>query len=405
MKILLVNKFHWNKGGSETYYFELGKMLEKYGHEVAYFSMENEKNIKTVNKEYFVSEFDGNGKNIFKAFGTIYSNKNKKIMQKVLREFKPDIVHVNLFQRHLTYSIIDAVKEAHIPIVYTAHDLQAVCPASAMLCHGEICEKCLNKSKYNCLKNNCVKGSKLKSLLSSIEGTHYKSKRVYDKFDMIISPSNFVGNKIREDGIKTEIRTIYNFVDTEKFKPKINNDEKYTLFFGRLSIEKGIINLVKGFSMQSEGMLYIAGDGPEKDNILNYIKNHNLEDRVKLLGFLKQEKVKEYIEGAAFIVVPSIWYENCPYSILEALAMGKPVIGSRIGGIPELIKDDKNGFLYEFEDIERLSMLIYRLFVDKELRAELGENARKIAVEKYSIDTYYKELIKIYDGLVGEGKC
>lgn len=405
MKILLVNKFHWPKGGSETYYFELGKMLKKHGHEVAYFSMKNDKNIKTGDKEYFVDEFDGNSKNVFKAFDIIYSKKNKRIMEKALEDFKPDIVHVNLFQRHLTYSIIEAVKEKNIPIVYTAHDLQAVCPASAMLCHGDICEKCLKKSKYNCLKYNCVKDSKLKSLLSSIEATHYKNKEVYNMFDLIMPPSNFVGNKIKEDGIKSNIKTLYNFVDINNFNSKENGDDNYAFFFGRLSIEKGIINLLKAFSMQNEGKLYIAGDGPERENIIQFINDNNLNDRVKMLGFLTQKEVKEYIANSSFVVVPSIWYENCPYSILETLATGKPVIGSMIGGIPELIEDGINGYLYEYNDVNKLSELINNMFINKDLREKMGKNARKIAVEKYSLDAYYESLMKIYEKLVGDNKC
>ena len=195
MKILLVNKFHWPKGGSETYYFELGKLLKEHGHEVGYFSMYDEKNIKTGDKEYFVKPFDGNSKNVFKAFDAIYSKENKRVMEKALDDFEPDIVHINLFQRHLTYSIIEAIKERNIPIVFTAHDLQAVCPASAMLCKGSICSKCLKHSKFNCFKNKCVKGSALKSMLSSIEGTNYKLKKVYDMIDVIVSPSDFVQEK------------------------------------------------------------------------------------------------------------------------------------------------------------------------------------------------------------------
>lgn len=405
MKILLVNKFHWPKGGSETYYFELGKLLETHGHEVAYFSMENKNNIKTNNKEYFVKQFDGNSKNIFKAFSTIYSKENKKVMTKALEDFQPDIVHINLFQRHLTYSIIKAIKEKNIPIVFTAHDLQAVCPASAMLCNGQICSKCLNDNKFQCYKNKCVKKSTLKSLLSSIEATEYKKKKIYDKIDVIISPSDFVGNMIKKDGIKSKIITLHNFVDIDNFNNQNNKDENYVFYLGRLSIEKGIINLLQAFSKQDKGSLYIAGDGPEKENIIKYIKDNNLEKRVKLLGFLNQSQVKEYISKSSFVVVPSVWYENCPYSILETLSMGKPIIGSNIGGIPELIENNKNGFLYKYNDINALSKIINKLFSDKKLRNKLGKQAREIAEEKYNIENYYKKLENIYKELIGDDKC
>ena len=133
MKILLVNKFHWLKGGSEKYYFELGQLLKGHGHEVAYFSMENEKNIHTGDKEYFVKASDMNSKNITKAFSVIYSKENKKKMEEALDDFKPDIVHLNNFQRQLSASIIDPCIKRDIPIVFTAHDVQAICPAITMM--------------------------------------------------------------------------------------------------------------------------------------------------------------------------------------------------------------------------------------------------------------------------------
>ena len=145
MKILLVNKFHYLKGGSEKYYFELAELLRENGHEVAFFSMEDEKNIKTGCKEYFVKPIDLNSGSKLKALDVIYSKENKKKMQEALEDFKPDIVHLNNFQRQLSASIIDAVKEKNIPIVFTAHDMNAICPASAMLYNGKICEDCIEK--------------------------------------------------------------------------------------------------------------------------------------------------------------------------------------------------------------------------------------------------------------------
>lgn len=397
MRILLVNKFHWLKGGSETFYFELGKMLKANGHEVAYFSMANENNVKTGDKEYFVEEIDLNNGSKLKALDVIYSKNNYKKMTEAIDDFEPDIIHVNNFQRQLSASIIKAAKDKKIPIVFTAHDLNAVCPASAMLNKGQICEKCLHGSKYNCFKNKCLKDSNLKSLLGSLEGIYYKNKRIHDQFDMILPPSNFVGNKLREGGIKTEIRTLYNFIDIEKFQDYEIKDENYAFYFGRLSVEKGINNLIEAFSRQEKGNLYIAGGGPEKENIIKYIKEKNLETRVKLVGFLSQDEVKEYVSKCSFVVVPSIWYENCPFSVLETLALGKPVIGARIGGIPELIEDGKNGFLYQYDNIEELKDKIKILFQDEELRKKMGKVSLKLAKEKYDIKQFYKKIMNIYE--------
>ena len=158
MKVLLVNKFHYLKGGSEKYYFELGELLKSHGHEVAYFSMEDEKNISTGDKEYFVEKLDLNTGSKLKAFDVIYSKKNKKKMEEALDDFKPDIVHLNNFQRQLSASIISPIKKRNIPIIYTAHDVQAICPAIIMLDNNqEICEKCMGGKYSNCFKNKCNK--------------------------------------------------------------------------------------------------------------------------------------------------------------------------------------------------------------------------------------------------------
>lgn len=399
MKVLLVNKFHWLKGGSETYYFELGKLLEEHGHEVAYFSMENEKNIKTNNKEYFVKATDMNSKDVTKALKVIYSNENKKIMEKALDEFKPDLVHVNNFQRQLTASVIDAAKKRNIPVVFTAHDVQAICPAILMMDpQRNICEACMGGKYTNCIKKKCIKNSMLKSILGAVEGSFYRNTKVYTKkIDYVLPPSEFYMKKLIKDGIpKDKISYLHNFIDVDAFDVK-TEDKGYALYFGRLSREKGIINLINAFAKLDKGTLYIAGDGPEKEEVEQVIKENKLEKRVKLLGFLNKDEMKETIRKAKFVVVPSIWYENCPYSVIETLCTGKPVIGADIGGIPELVKDNKNGFIYKYDDIDELASKMKKLFEDDKLVKKFSEQAKKIAKEQYSKENYYKQIMKIYN--------
>ena len=389
MKVLLVNKFHWMKGGSETYYFELGKLLEEHGHEVAYFSMENEKNIKTGNKEYFVKASDMNSKDVTKALSVIYSKENKKIMEEALDEFKPDIVHINNFQRQLTASVIDAAKERNIPVVFTAHDVQA---------QRNICEDCMGGKYINCIKKKCIKNSMLKSVLGAIEGSYYRNTKVYtNKIDFVLPPSEFYMNKLIKDGIsKDKITYIHNFIDVDAFDVK-TEDKGYALYFGRLSREKGIINLINAFAKLNKGTLYIAGDGPEKAEVEEVIKENKLEKRVKLLGFLNKDEMKETVRKCKFVVVPSIWYENCPYSVIETLCTGKPVIGANIGGIPELVKDNENGFIYKYDDVNELSEKMKILFEDDKLVKKFSKQAKEIAKEQYSKENYYKKIMNIYD--------
>ncbi len=331
MRILLVNKFHYLKGGSEKYYFELGNLLKENGHEVAFFSMEDKKNLKTGCKEYFVQPIDLNNGNILKAFDVIYSKKNKEEMEKALEDFKPDIVHLNNFQRQLSASIIEPIKKRNIPIVFTAHDVQAICPAILMLdSKKDICEDCIKGKYVNCIKKKCIKNSNLKSLLGAIEGKYYRNKKIYTKqIDKIITPSEFYKAKLVEDGInERKIEAIHNFIDIKEYDLK-KEDEGYALYIGRLSKEKGIKNLIKAISLIEQKELRIAGTGPEEEKIKEFIKENKLENRVKVLGFLNKKEVKEQIQKSRFVVVPSIWYENCPYSVMETLAIGKPVVRCR----------------------------------------------------------------------------
>lgn len=399
MKILLVNKFHWLKGGSETYYFGLGKILKEYGHEVAYFSMKNENNIITGDKEYFVEASDMNSKNITKAFDVIYNKKNKKKMEEALDDFKPDIVHLNNFQRQLSASIIDPCVERSIPIVFTAHDVQAICPAILMMdSNKNICEDCMNHKYSNCIKKKCIKNSTLKSILGAYENRYYFKKKIYtDKINYIITPSNFYKCKFLEDGIsKDKIDYIHNFIDMNEYDIK-TEDEGYALYFGRLSREKGILNLLNAFAKTSKGKLYIAGTGPEQEEIARIIKDNKLEDRVKLLGFLNKEEMREVTRKARFIVIPSIWYENCPYSAIETQAIGKPIIGANIGGIPELVKDNENGLIYKYDDVNELAEKLKQLFEDDRLVEEFSKNAKEYAKKEYSTESYYNKLTTIYN--------
>lgn len=403
MRILLVNKFHWNKGGSEKYYFELGKLLKEHCHEVAYFSMKNDKNVTTGDKEYFVDEIDLNTGSKLKAVNVIFSFANYKKMIYAIDDFKPDLIHVNNFQRQLSSSIIKAANDRNIPVVFTAHDVQAICPAITMIDNDKnVCELCMNGKYFNCVKKSCNKVSKAKSLIGALEGYYYRNKKVYSKgIDYIITPSEFYRTKFIEDGINpNHIEAIHNFIIASDYNVETEIGD-YALYFGRLSKEKGINNLIKAFAKCKNGSLYIAGEGPEKDNIERFIKDNKLSKRVKLLGFLNKEQMTDTIRKARFIVVPSIWYENCPYSVMETLAIGKPVIGANIAGIPELVINNKNGYTYKYDDINELSEKMNILFEDEKLISKFSRKAKEMS-KKYDKEKYYERIIKIYKKVVCE---
>lgn len=403
MRILLVNKFHYLRGGSEKYYFELAKLLKSHGHTVAFFSMKNENNIKTGDREYFVDEIDMNTGSKFEALNVIYSKKNKVLMEKALEEFKPDIVHINNFQRQLSASIIDAVKEKNIPLIMTAHDLNSICPASIMLYNGEVCEDCITKGYTSCIEKKCIKNSMLKSVLGYIEKKYYDLHKMFCKVDCIISPSEFNKNQLLKGKLKcNDITVIHNFVnETEKTDYTLGD---CAFYFGRLSREKGILNLVEAINNIPGARLIIAGDGPEKENIQAYIKEHKLENRITLLGYLNQNDIRENIRKCRFVTVPSICFENCPYSILETMEIGKPIIGSKIGGIPELVKDDVNGYTYAYDSVDDLTDKLKILFENNEKVNEFSNNSKRLYKENYSAEAYYNKLMTVYNKYINTDK-
>lgn len=396
MRILLVNKFHYLRGGSEKYYFELAQLLKSKGHTVGFFSMKHEENITTGDAEYFVEEIDLNTGSKLKALDVIYSQENKRLMAKALEEFKPDIVHINNFQRQLSASIIDAIKEKNIPIVMTAHDLNPICPASIMLYNGEVCDDCITKGYAQCIKKKCVKGSTLKSTLGVMEKKYYDIHKVFRKIDCIISPSEFNKNQLVSGKLKyNEIVALHNFVNESERNDYVLGD--YAFYLGRLSKEKGILNLIEAIGDIPNAKLLIAGDGPERERIEAYISEHKLDGRITLLGYQNQDSIHKYITNSRFVVIPSICNENCPYSVLEAMEIGKPIVASRIGGIPELIADGENGYLYKADDINELKEKLTLLLDDDEKVNSFAQKSRELYESYYSPDSYYNELIKIYN--------
>ncbi len=243
--------------------------------------------------------------------------------------------------------------------MYTAHDLKMLCLNYKMMHHGKVCEECKGQKYYRCAVNKCVKESFAKSCINVAEGYVHKWFHSYDTIDKIITPSAFYKNKFEEFGISNErVIHIPNFLDTEKMKVNRRDDcEKYYLYFGRLSEEKGVPTLLKAFQ-EINAKLYIVGTGPIKNNIEEYISENNINN-VEVLGFMSGQSLKDIVGNAKAVILPSEWYENGPYSAIEALQMGRPIIGANIGGIPELI--DGNGYLFKSGDSEELKKQIKKL--------------------------------------------
>lgn len=369
MKILLVNKFLYPKGGAETYVFKLGETLQKMDHEVEYFGMYHKDNIVENSSGQYTSNMDFHGDSFIKMISDsvkiIYSLEARKKIRKVLDDFEPDVCHLNNFNYQLTPSIIlEIVKwrkenKRKCKIVYTAHDLQLVCPNHLMMhpATGEICEKCLEGKFYNCVTEKCVHGSWAKSVFGAIEAYYWNAKKVYGYLDAVISPSKFLAEKLklcRE--LNNKIIVIQNFISISKVKTVTKSD--YVLYFGRYSKEKGVENLLEAIDMMPEVKFVFAGSGPLETEIE---RRKNVVNR----GFLKGASLAKLVSEAEFSVVPSVCYENCPFSVIESCAYGTPVLGADIGGIPELIDNGKTGELFESGNVSILTKKLKKCIIIK----------------------------------------
>lgn len=403
MKILMVNKFFYIKGGSETYYFSLKELLEKNGHTVIDFSMKDEKNFESKYSKFFVNNVDYNKRQSFiskvkEAVKIIYSFEAKRKLEKLIKETKPDIAHLHIFQHQLSVSILDVLKKYNIPIVYTAHDLKMICPNYKMMTHGKICEKCKSGKYSNCLKNKCVKDSTIKSAVAMSEAYINKYRNAYEKIDYIITPSKFYKDKFIEFGVnKNKIEHIPNFLNTKEIEYDVLPKQDYFLYFGRLSEEKGIMTLIKAME-KTEAILKIVGTGPLKEKIEIFIKENNYKN-IELLGFKSGKELNTIVANAAAVILPSEWYENGPYSAIESLKLGKILIGSNLGGIPELI--DGNGYVFKNGDSKDLYEKIEGIIkLDKVSKEQMKDKSLEIFEKEYVSKIHYNKLIKIYRKLV-----
>lgn len=351
MKVLLVNKFHYRKGGSETYYFTLAEALEARGHEVIFFAMRDEENnLPCEQEEYFVSNASVNGgirSKLNMILHLTYSKEAYSKMKKLLQAEQPDLVILNLVHKQITLSIIDAIKEydPKLPIFWTMHDLIAVCPSYSMRDgSGKTCEKCLGGDFSHCVKNKCIKGSTLMSMLSKYEAEYIRRRRWYDQVDLFICPSEFYRNKLTEGNFtKSPIVTLRNPLPMDTVFELSEENEGYILYFGRLSPEKGVRTLIEA-AKKCGCRLVILGTGPQEEELKACAAGY---PNIEFKGFQTGEALRNYVKNSRCVVLPSEWYENGPYSAMEAMALGKPLIVSNNGGLPELVEDGVNGYIYE----------------------------------------------------------
>ena len=383
MKILLANKFYYRRGGDCIYMLNLEQMLKEHGHEVSVFSMQYPENEPSEWSRYWPK----NMRNIDALVRPFGSMQVRKGFARMIDDFKPDVVHLNNIHTHLSPVIAQIAHKRGVKVVWTLHDYKLLCPRYDCLRNGkQICEECFS-DKCKVLKHACMKDSKVASVIAYYEAKIWNKKRLESATDAFICPSKFMADKMEAGGFdRKKIKSLCNFVDTEKCKKDDYNKEDYYCFIGRLSHEKGVRTLIEAAN-QLPMKLVVIGGGLIVDELKAMARPH-----MEFVGVKQWNEIKELVGKAKFSVIPSEWYENNPLSVIEAQCLGTPVLGARIGGIPELIEEGVSGMTFESGNVEDLKNKIQMMW-------DTTFDHQTIALqsqEKYDSERYYNELIDIY---------
>lgn len=408
MRILLVNTRHYFGGGDSTYTFNLAQLLTSRGHKTAFFAMQSDENLPDPNADLFVSFIDfselNRNKNLITGmkviWRSIYSVEAKNKFKKLVHRFKPDIIHLQSIHGHITPSIIFEAKKVHIPIVWTLHDYRLLCPNQNMIIdrNNKICKACLERSFYCAVLKRCKKDSLLASIAASLEGYGHRFLRVRELVDFFLSPSRFLKQLLIKQGFRAQkIKHIPNMLFNSNLKRK-NVNKRFILYIGMLRSIKGIYQLIKACIMKPHIKVVLAGraENSIKSELLPF-----LPENVSYVGMKRGQEFQTLMQNASAIVLPSLCYENQPFSILEAFIHAKPVITSNIGGMAELVTHQERGLLVDPGDVLALASAMEWIEQNPKKAESLGQNALEYVLREHTAEVHYARLMSIYENCLG----
>jgi glycosyltransferase involved in cell wall biosynthesis len=407
MKILIINSRFFLSAGPEKYMFGLIEILEKHGHEVIVFSTKNSKNQNSKYEKYFVDPIGGKDKVFYseykKDIKTIYqiterqyySFHVKKKLKKLIKDTKPDLAYVLHHVNKLSPSVINACKELNLPVVMRLSDFSLVCPEGHLYQNNKICEKCIENSLFEAVRNKCVKNSLVGSIMKASALYLQRLLKIYKKVDYVVIQSKFTMNKVKHifNGIK--LAHILTFIKNEEvYNKKLG---KYLLIVGRVEEHKGIIDAIKALK-DSKYILKIVGRSSTSYDLTlkNFVKTNNIKN-VEFLGAKYGENLKNLYQNARVVIIPTLWYENMPNVALEAMAYSRPIIASNLGSMKDIIKEGYNGLLFTSGDIKDFKKKIEKFMTDNKLCKKIGKNNYNDSIKKYNPDKHYDKLIRIFN--------
>jgi len=401
--LLTINNYFYYRGGAETLFLEHKRIFEALGWNVVPFSMKHPRNLQTPWSKYFVQEIEFGEEysiqeQITRVPKVIYSAEAKRNLGRLLDRVQPDICHAHNIYHHISPSILGLLKRRGIPTVLTLHDLKIACPAYNMLAPDGICERCRGGRLYNVLLHRCIKGSTALSAVVMIEAMVHRVLGSYrHSVSRFVVPSRFYIAKLSEWGMPTDLfRYVPNFVEADRYRPQYAPGSVF-VYFGRVAPEKGLATLIRA-SAAVRCRLLVIGSGPDLEAMRRLAAEVDAD--VLFPGFLTGEALHEAVRSARAVVLPSEWYENAPMSVLEAYALGKPVIGASIGGIPELIRENETGVCFTSGDEAALAAVLRDMLRRPDAELEhMGTRARNWIEAEFTAPIYRARILKVYGEL------
>jgi len=399
-RLLSVNSYHYHRGGADNVYFQHAALMEGLGWRNAFFAMHYPKNLATEWSRFFVDEIQFGhsyslAQKVVKATQVVWSFEAQHQLRRLLAEFRPDVAHLHNIYHHLSPSILPVLRKAGVPIVMTAHDLKIACPNNKMYNASGVCERCKGGRLHNVVRFRCVQDSLAASAIVAAEAAVNGALRSYRaNVDRIVVPSRFFLEKFVEWGWPRQtFRYVPNWLDATRIEAD-PQPGGYFLYLGRLAPEKGVATLIRA-ARQAGVRLAVAGDGPMRQALESMAEGAT--DRIDLLGFRSGDELARLVRGARAVVAPSEWFENAPLSVLEALAAAKPLIGSRIGGIPELVDEGRTGWLFPAGDVDALAGLLRKVSDTPDATlAAMGREGRARVERDFHRQGYIDAMLDMY---------
>jgi glycosyltransferase involved in cell wall biosynthesis len=405
MRILYCNKYNFAFSGTEVYLFEVMDLMRAHGHEVALFSMADARGESTKYDRHFVSAIDfkrghsGLMSSLKQATHALYSREARQKLRAMIQEFQPDVAHVRNIYHHLSPSILWELKAQGVPVMYHLNDFKLLCPSYNMVARGRACERCQGGKFWHVLTEDCYSGPPGSRIMLAAEAYLHRWLRSYEScVDRFLAPSRFVKDKLVENGWDTKkIDVLPHFQKLPRYVKPVP-PEAPILYFGRLSEEKGLSDLLRAMRDLPYVTLRLAGEGPQRAELEKLATELDLVN-VEFVGRVAATTLDELISSSRFTVLPSRAYETLGKSILESYAWGRAVVASDLGSRRELVREGKTGVLFRAGDVAQLANAISFLVEQPKLAAEMGTAGRELVASQHSPENHYAALTSIYEQL------